>query len=107
MSKISCIRIAIQPAGLLSKNQQKFDLGDIGISELASRHISDNDAINALRKHQSGDWLDQHPYTRNANEAAIEGRSNIVSVIRAQGREFWIVTELAWNKTAIILPREY
>jgi hypothetical protein len=106
MSTISCILLQVPS---LDVADAKFPLGRIAISEQAAMLLAnEKDLIVAcISKHQRGDWSDQHPYNRNANEEALRGNSRIVSIYQFLETEFWIMSEADRSETIVLLASEF
>lgn len=88
--------------------QIRFRLGRIVATPNALDLIPPNEILEAIQKHQVGDWGDISKEDQNANDsAAIEG-SRILSSYRSNaGERFWIITEANRSVTTVLLPCDY
>ena len=86
----------------------KFELGGCHITSNARAHLTQDDVLRALRRHQGGDWGDVNQHDRQANELALKEGSRLVSVYHsATGVKFYIITEADRSMTTVLLPEDY
>lgn len=86
----------------------KFPLGMIAITPGASTGISQDDVLDALVRHMSGDWGDLDEHDREVNEDALAYGYRLLSrYVTSGGTVFWIITERDRSVTTILLPEEY
>jgi len=85
-----------------------FPLGGTVITDGASTALSGDEIIDALHRHQTGDFGTVSASDRNSNNAAIKEGDRILSKYRSlTGNEFWIITEHDRSVTTVLLPEEY
>lgn len=64
--------------------------------------------LEALRRHQSGDWGEICDEDKRANNRALHSGERLLSAYRAKdGMKFWIITEADRSVTTFLLPSEY
>jgi hypothetical protein len=86
----------------------KFSLGKVVATPNAVATIPRDQIIQALRRHQSGDWGTVCPEDQRANDDALVDGSRILSVYFVpHGLKFWIITEADRSITTILLPEDY
>ena len=86
----------------------KFPLGDIVITPGALEKLSQDDVLQGLVRHMSGDWGQLDEQDRQQNEAALAEGSRLLSRYTGAAEEvFWIITEHDRSVTTILLPQEY
>ena len=86
----------------------KFRLGRILSTPNALAHISNEDILNAIQRHQGGDWGDVNAEDSTANDRALIDGSRVLSVYHAaDGVKFWIITEGDRSATTVLLPEDY
>jgi hypothetical protein len=85
-----------------------FLAGQVVITPGAKTLVSQQEALDALARHLTGDWgeLDEHDWKQN--DAALAYGFRLLSrYITSGGTVFWILTEHDRSKTTIFLPNEY
>ena len=86
----------------------KFRLGHIVSTPNALSHLSQEDILMAIQRHQSGDWGDLDTEDKAANDRALVERTRIISVYRSTlGMKFWIITEADRSVTTVLMPEDY
>ncbi|MEQ1735843.1 MAG: hypothetical protein ABL886_05525 [Rhodoglobus sp.] len=66
------------------------------------------EAMQALRRHATGDWGELDAHDRDANDRALTEGSRLLSSYRTiDGTTFWIITEADRSVTTVLLPGEY
>jgi len=86
----------------------KFKLGHIVSTPNALAHITNEDILVGIGRHQAGDWGDVDEHDRQANERALIERTRLFSVYHAaNGIKFWIITEADRSATTVLLPEDY
>lgn len=86
----------------------KFSLGTVVATPNAIAAIPRDQIIQALRRHQSGDWGTVCPGDWRANDDALVDGSRVLSVYSiTNGLKFWIITEADRSVTTILLPEDY
>ena len=87
---------------------QLFPLGNIYHTPGVEEAIPSEDVMQALARHQSGDWGDLSAHDRAENEFSLGYPLRILSAYRAQtGEKFWVMTEADRSATTVLLPSEY
>lgn len=86
----------------------KFRLGRIVATPNALEHLTQEDILKGIQRHQSGDWGDIDEEDRQENEFSLRQGFRLLSVYRASnGTKFWLVTEADRSFTTILLPGDY
>ncbi len=86
----------------------KFRLGKIVQTSNALMHLYSYDILNAIQRHQAGDWGDVDAHDRAMNDQALVEGTRVLSVHRAEdGTKFWIITEGDRSVTTVLLPKDY
>jgi hypothetical protein len=86
----------------------KFRLGKIVSTSNALAHLSQDDILLGIQRHQAGDWGDVPASNHEANERALIERTRLWSVYRAaNGTKFWLITEADRSATTVLLPEDY
>lgn len=86
----------------------KFSLGLVVATPNAIAAVPRDQIIEALRRHQSGDWGKVCPEDQRANDDALVDGGRLLSVyLVPQGLKFWIITEADRSVTTILLPEDY
>jgi hypothetical protein len=88
--------------------EARFQLGKIYVTPGASDAISDEERIDALRRHVRGDWGEVCDEDKAENDFAIDKYLRVLSAYTTtSGVRFWIITEADRSVTTILLPDEY
>lgn len=83
-------------------------LGEIVATPNALAHVPSPEIIQALARHQAGDWGELDRHDREANNAALQDGSRLLSAYRSKaGEKFWIITEADRSVTTVLLPEDY
>ena len=86
----------------------KFRLGRIVATPNALAHLTQDDILAGIQRHQSGDWGDVDEHDRQANDQALVEGSRLLSVYHgAAGTKFWIISESDRSVTTVLLPEDY
>lgn len=86
----------------------KFRLGHLVATPNSLLHLTQEDILRAIRRHQSGDWGDLCAEDQVENERALRDGTRLLSVYHsANGVKFWIITEADRSATTILLPEDY
>ncbi len=86
----------------------KFNVGQIVVTQGASRELSQDALLNGMIRHMSADWGELDEYDWKQNDAALEYGSRLFSqYVSNDGSKFWIITEHDRSTTTILLPSEY
>ena len=86
----------------------KFRLGHIVSTPNALEHLSQEDILTGIQRHQAGDWGDVCEDDRKENDLSLEGGFRLLSVYHAaNGTKFWLITEWDRSVTTILLPEDY
>ena len=86
----------------------KFRLGRIVATPNALRHLSNEDVLMGIQRHQAGDWGDVGEHDRQENELSLKQGFRLLSVYHAaSGIKFWIITEADRSVTTVLLPEDY
>jgi len=85
-----------------------FTLGKIVATPNARGKLLQPEILDALRRHQAGDWgaLDDH--NRQANDGALTHGGSLLSVYYSgSGLKFWVITEADRSATTVLMPEDY
>ena len=86
----------------------KFRLGHIVSTPNALEHLTQDDILTGIQRHQAGDWGDMDEHDRQENELSLQRGFRLLSVYRAgNGTKFWIITEADRSVTTVLLPEDY
>lgn len=92
----------------ISVTAAKFRCGKLVSTPNALNHLSQDDILAGIARHQAGDWGDMDAEDRQANDQALIDGTRILSVYHAvNGTKFWIITEADRSVTTILLPEDY
>lgn len=85
-----------------------FRLGRIVVTPNALQSITNEDILNAIQRHQAGDWGSLDSEDHNSNDRAVVSGGRIFSAYHAEnGTKFWIITEADRSVTTVLLPEDY
>ena len=90
----------------------KIKLGQVVMTRGIANLVEENDifsarVIQALAKHQNGDWGECSIEDTEANNWSAENGERILSVYTICGTKTWIITERDRSVTTILFPDEY
>jgi hypothetical protein len=86
----------------------KFRLGHIVSTPNALEHLTQDDILLGIKRHQAGDWGDVDEHDRQENESSLQQGFRLLSVYHAgNGTKFWIISEADRSVTTILLPEDY
>ena len=86
----------------------KFQPGRIVVTRTAVEVLLPEDMFSGLARHLHGDWGDVDQEDWQANEAALEEGTRLLSVYRSSAEEkFYVITEHDRSLTTILLPSDY
>lgn len=86
----------------------RFRLGRIVATPNALAHLTQDDILAGISRHQSGDWGDVDEHDRQSNDHALVKGTRLLSVYHsAAGMKFWIITEADRSATTVLLPEDY
>ena len=87
-----------------------FPLGQI-VATPGALEVLDQYAINAMnliKRHQSGDWGNVPPGDAEENLRSVENGWRILSsYVLSEDQNLWIITEADRSVTTLLLPEEY
>jgi len=85
-----------------------FRLGRIVATPNALAHLSSEDILRGIQRHQAWDWGDIDEHDRQANDCALTPGTRLLSVYHStQGVTFWLITEADRSATTVLLPEDY
>ncbi|MBN8600629.1 MAG: hypothetical protein J0M26_06360 [Planctomycetes bacterium] len=85
-----------------------FPLGSLVCTPGVEDSIPEEEMLEAVRRHASGDWGDVCEEDRGLNDESLRDGSRLLSVYHSRnGVKFWIITEWDRSATTILLPIEY
>lgn len=86
----------------------KFPVGQVVSTPNALAHLSHEDILHGLQRHQTGDWgdLDSEDCQTN-DQALVEGTRLLSAYLATNGTKFWIITEADRSVTTVLLPEDY
>jgi hypothetical protein len=74
----------------------------------ALAHLTEEDILRGIQRHQAGDWGDLCAEDRQVNDQALVEGTRLLSVYHAvDGTKFWIITEADRSVTTVLLPEDY
>lgn len=83
-------------------------LGDIVVTQGATKAIPPDDAARGLTRHSRGDWGDLDQFDADQNNIALHSGGRLLSAYHTDtGVKFYIITEADRRVTTILLPEEY
>ena len=86
----------------------RFRLGHIVSTPNALAHLTQEDILRGIQRHQAGDWGDVCAEDRQANDQALVGGTRLLSAYHAaNGTKFWLITESDRSSTTVLLPEDY
>ena len=86
----------------------KLQLGELLITRGAKEKLHLPDAVNAIVRHQNGDYGEVSEEDKEANREALETGDRLLSAyIDRNGVRFWIITEADRYCTTVLLPEDY
>jgi hypothetical protein len=85
-----------------------FRLGHIVATPNALEHLTQEDILTAIQRHQAGDWGDLCEDDKRENQLSLEKGFRLLSAYHANnGTKFWIITEADRTATTVLLPEDY
>ena len=86
----------------------RFRLGRIVSTPNALAHLTQEDILHGIQRHQAGDWGDVCAEDCQANDQALVEGTRLLSVYHAaNGTKFWLITEADRSVTTVLLPEDY
>lgn len=86
----------------------RFRCGKIVTTPNALEHLTREEILSGIGRHQAGDWGDVDDHDRQANELALTRKARLWSVYHTEnGTKFWIITEADRSLTTVLLPQDY
>lgn len=87
----------------------RFHLGRVKITPRAASTVADDEIVNALRRHQSGDWGVLDNREKKCNEHALRNGGWILSAYNVphSGERFLIITQPNRIITTVMVPNEF
>jgi hypothetical protein len=83
-------------------------LGRIVATPNALEHLSQEDILTGIQRHQAGDWGDLSEDDKRENQLSLEKGFRLLSAYHAKnGTKFWIITEADRSATTVLLPEDY
>lgn len=92
---------------MTTTTRASFHLGRLLITPGAKATIPTYDILEALSRHQRGDWGDLDAEDKATNDYALEHGERLMSAYTSGDTRFWIITEWDRSATTILLPDEY
>ncbi|MCH7480200.1 MAG: hypothetical protein IIC79_02285 [Chloroflexi bacterium] len=93
-----------------SSPEPLFSLGQVVATPgaLESLKVAEQDPLELLSRHITGDWGDLGKEDQQENELSVEQGYRILSAYNLiTGVRVWIITEADRSSTTILLPSEY
>jgi hypothetical protein len=85
-----------------------FRLGRMVATPNALAHLAQADILDAIKRHQAGDWGELDEHDRQANDRALKDGTRLLSVYHsANGIRFWVITEADRSATTLLMPEDY
>lgn len=92
----------------IKKNERRFSLGTVAISQRVSEELSPIGILSVIRRHANGDWGLVGDEDWEANEQALAHGTRLLSAYKMQnGRRVWVITEGDRSATTVLFPEEY
>lgn len=86
----------------------KFELGDCIITAHTLDVLTYEEIVQALQRHQGGDWGEVDEFERLSNEVALKFGLTLVSIYpSAAGPKCYVTTECNRCLTTVKVPEEY
>ena len=86
----------------------RFRLGQIVATPNALAHISQDEILSAIQRHQAGDWGDLDDHDSQVNESGLLHGGRLLSVYHSSaGLKFYVITEWDRSVTTVLLPEDY
>jgi hypothetical protein len=86
----------------------KFKLGKIVSTPNALEHLTHEDIVRAIGRHQAGDWGDVSEHDRAQNELSLQQGLRLWSVYHTEkGVKFLLITEANRFATTVLMPEDY
>jgi hypothetical protein len=63
--------------------------------------------IQAVQRHQRGDWGEVCDEDKKLNDEAVDGEGRILSAYTVDGEKVWVITEWDRSVTTVLFPSEY
>lgn len=96
------------PPNSLTDGRSRFYAGGVTASHGVLNHLSDKELVDAVIRHQRGDWGNVDARQRGINERGIDAECRLISAYESKdGTEFWVVTDYDRAATNVLLPSEY
>lgn len=83
--------------------------GQIVLTTGAAKFIKDN-MINIqtyITRHINGDWGNLEEEDKAVNRQSLENKGMVMSFYTFDKGKLWIITDIGWQTTTILLPEEY
>jgi len=86
-----------------------FNLGKVCATPGALAFLRENNLTpyEFLHRHHTGDWGELDDEDIEANRAALQYRSRLLSSYQVGNQKLWIITEADRSVTTVLLPEEY
>ncbi len=84
-----------------------FRLGRLLATPGALNALTPDDLVAILERHACGDWGDLCAEDKDANDAALQHGSRLLSAYRLDREKVWVITEADRSATTVLLPEEY
>ena len=85
-----------------------FRLGRMVATRNALARLTQADILDAIKRHQAGDWGELDEHDRQANDRALKDGTRLLSVYHcANGIRFWVITEADRSATTLLMPEDY
>ena len=89
-------------------DERQVPLGRTVMTQTAAQAIERGDVLQALARHERGDWGDVCAEDGKANDLALVEGERLLSVYRSSsGVRFWVITEWDRSVTTVLLPADY
>jgi len=88
-------------------SRRSFRLGRVVATPGVLQAVASDELLAGLDRHARCDWGQLSEEDSKENDFAVARRLRILSVYRAGGVKYWIITEADRSATTILLPSEY
>lgn len=93
---------------VLHTSSAKFQLGRIVTTPRTLNHLTRDDILSGIARHQTGDWGCICAGDKQVNDRALHECRRVLSAYHAtNGIRFWIITEADRSTTMVLLYGDY
>jgi hypothetical protein len=98
----------LDPSSSEGRRTIQVPLGRVVITAHAKAVLDAPSVLQAITRHQSGDWGEVDTADWRENEFSLTRNLRLLSVYRdTSGRKFYVITEADRSSTCVLLPEDY